>query len=117
MDSIDATTMDNVIRLLELHLTMAHAAVGGLGVKPEKVNRPTVGMETSTAKWMYSRQRWESYRGACGLHSANCVSAVSLRQALNRQFAGDPTRQTEEEILTTMETLSVNLKNAMVSRV
>jgi hypothetical protein len=100
---------------------MVHAVVGSRGVKPEKVNRPTVGMETSTSEWMYFCQRWESYRGVCSLHGTNiqrqlceCCEA-SLCQALHRQFAGDPTIQMEEEILTAMETLSINLENTMVS--
>jgi hypothetical protein len=39
--------MAQAIQLLQMHLTMAHAAVGSGAVKPDKINRPSVGMKNT----------------------------------------------------------------------
>ena len=90
--------------------------------KREKVPRPTIDSNCTTAEWSYFESRWNEYKNATQLNGQDITIQLlacctdSLRRDLYRTH-GSQIQDTEQKILTDIRNLTVQEENTMVARV
>ena len=88
----------------------------------EKVKRPTISLSGTSEDWSYFLSRWEDYKAATKLQSAECITQLlecceeQLRRDLTRSAGGKLSDKTETELLAAMKCLAVREENLMVAR-
>ena len=87
----------------------------------EKVRRSTISLSGTNEDWFYFLSRWEDYKVATKLQSAECITQLlecceeQLRRDLTRSVGGKLSNKTETELLAAMKCLAVREENLMVA--
>ena len=120
-------THEAVLRDLELHVSMAHAAHGGGGggrgvasdVKPDKFPRPEIADPATDTDWQYFVSSWESYKRATNLTGQaaadqlwHCPAASLKKKVFD---SGTRPTDTEQQILAGIKRLAVKAHNNMIN--
>ena len=122
------STQELVLKDLELHISMAHAAPGaarggsGAGqsdIKPDKFPRPEISDPATDTDWQYFLSSWESYKRATKVTGQaasdqlwHCPTASLKKKVFD---SGIRPTDTEEEILAGIKRLTVKAHNNMIN--
>ena len=121
------STHEAVLRDLELHVSMAHAAHGGgrgvrevaPDVKPDKFPRPEISDPATDTDWQYFVSSWESYKRAtklAGQSASDQLWHCPVASLIKKVFdSGIRPTNTEEQILAGIKRLAVKAHNNMIN--